>query len=159
MKQNKLITATAAIALSLVFANCIAQKTTGPGISAIKKTIEKTNALYFGLFSKKDASIIGLYADDACLLTPNAPAVCGKAALKKDFEDTFADGKVKGVKFQTSAIYGDGGEYITEEGTWQVFKQGGALLDDGKYLKLWKKTKAGWKIFRDVFNSNHPTAQ
>ena len=155
MKQNKLITAIAAIALSLVFNNCIAQKTSKPGLSAIKKTIEKTNAIYFDLFSKKDVSITSLYTEDACLLTPHAAAVCGKAALKKDFEEAFADGKVTGVKFQTKAIYGDGGEYITEEGTWQVFKQGGGLLDDGKYLKLWKKTRAGWKIFRDVFNSNH----
>jgi ketosteroid isomerase-like protein len=83
------------------------------------------------------------------------PPISGRKALKKDFEDTFAAGKVKGVKFQTRNIYTDGKEYITEEGSWQVFDPSGKLLDNGQYLKLWKRTKLGWKIFRDSFNSNH----
>jgi ketosteroid isomerase-like protein len=29
------------------------------------------------------------------------------------------------------------------------------ILDDGKYLVLWKKTPGGWKMYRDCFNSNH----
>jgi ketosteroid isomerase-like protein len=28
------------------------------------------------------------------------------------------------------------------------------LVDDGKYLVLWKKTDKGWKMFRDSFSSN-----
>ena len=32
----------------------------------------------------------------------------------------------------------------------------GELFDDGKFLVLWKKTKNGWKMFRDSFSSNHP---
>lgn len=155
MKQNSLITAVAGIALSLVFNNCIAQTTVPTGLRAIKKTIEKTNAIYFDLFSKKDAAIVDLYTDDACLLSPNTLPVSGRAALERDFKEAFADVNLKGVKFQTKEVYGDGKGYVTEEGTWQVFQQGGKLLDDGKYLKLWKKTKAGWKIFRDLFNSNH----
>jgi ketosteroid isomerase-like protein len=153
MKQNSLVTAIAGMALFFVFSNCQAQTTNG--LSAVKKTIEKTNAIYFDLFSKKDAAIVNLYTDDACLLSPNTLPVSGRKALEKDFKEAFADVKIKGVKFQTKEVYGDGKEYVTEEGTWQVFKQDGKPLDDGKYLKLWKKTKTGWKIFRDVFNSNH----
>jgi ketosteroid isomerase-like protein len=155
MKQNNLITAIVCITLFFVYNNCRAQITTTTGLPGIKKVIENTNALYFNLFAKNDESIVDLYTEDASLLAPNTPPISGRKALKKDFEDTFAAGKVKGVKFQTSNIYGDGKEYVTEEGTWQVFDPKGKLLDDGKYLKLWKSTKAGWKIFRDSFNSNH----
>jgi ketosteroid isomerase-like protein len=152
MKQKHLITAIACLALFLVYSHCRGQITSA---SAIKNEIEQTNALYFNLFAKNDESIVNLYTEDACLLAPNTPPISGIKALKKDFEDTFAAAKVKGVKFQTSNIYGDGKEYVTEEGSWQVFDPRGKLLDDGKYLKLWKRTKTGWKIFRDSFNSNH----
>ena len=155
MKQNNLITAIVCITLFFVYDNFKAQITTTPGLVAVKKAIESTNALYFNLFEKNDGSIVNLYTEDASLLAPNTPPISGRKALKKDFEDTFAAGKVKGVKFQTSNVYGDSKEYVTEEGTWQVFDLKGKLLDDGKYLKLWRRTKAGWKIFRDLFNSNH----
>ena len=155
MKQNTLVAAIVCITLFFVCGSCPAQTTACPGLLAVKKAIEKTNAVYFDLFAKKDGAIINLYSEDACLLAPNAPPISGRKALKKDFEDTFAAGKVKGVKFLTGNIYGQGKEYATEENTWQVFDPSGKLLDDGKYLKLWKKTTTGWKIFRDSFNSNH----
>ncbi len=155
MKQNKLITTILCVALFLVYNNCRAQTANPSDLPAAKKAIEKINTIYFDLFAKKDSAIVNLYTDDACLLSPNAAPICGKKALEKDFEDTFVDGKVKGVKFLTGAVYGNGNEYITEEGTWQVFDPNGKLLDDGKYLKLWRNTKDGWKIFRDLFNSNH----
>jgi len=155
MKQNTLVAAIVGMALFFVYNKAQAQTTTSMELLTAKKAIEKTNSLYFDLFSKKDAAIVNLYTDDACLLSPNTLPISGRKALEKDFKEAFADAKLKGVKFQTKEVYGDGKEYVTEEGTWQVFQQGGKLLDDGKYLKLWKKTKAGWKIFRDVFNSNH----
>ncbi len=155
MKQNNLVTAVVSIILFFVYDNCSAQTVISSGLPAVKKTIEATNAIYFNLFTKNDGAIVSLYTEDACLLVPNGPPICGREALKKDFEDTFAAGRVKGVKFTTKDVYGDGKEYVTEEGTWQVFDLGGKLLDDGKYLKLWRRTKEGWKIFRDLFNSNH----
>ena len=153
MKQKSLVAAIACTILFLTYNNCLAQS--AAGLREVRKTIEKTNAVYFDLFAKNDQSIVNLYTDDARLLAPNMPPINGKKGLEKDFADTFAAGKVKGVKFLTGEIYGDGKEYITEEGTWQVFDPKGKLLDDGKYLKLWKRTKAGWKIFRDSFNSDH----
>jgi ketosteroid isomerase-like protein len=156
MKQKNVLAAIACITLFLIYNNSLAQ-TTAPGLLAVRKIIEKTNMLYFELFAKNDISIVSLYTEDARLLAPNMAPINGKQALKKDFEDTFAARKVKGVKFFTGEIYGDGKEYITEEGAWQVFDPQGKILDDGKYLKLWKKTKSGWKIFRDSFNSNHKT--
>lgn len=154
MKQNIFVTVICIAALFVCY-NCCARTTTAPDLEKIKAAIEKTNALYFDLFGKKDSAIADLYTADASLMVPNGAAVSGRKALIKDFEETFAAGKIKGVKFKTTQVYGDGTGYITEEGTWQVFDTQGRLLDDGKYLKLWKETSGGWKIFRDVFNSNH----
>src|SRR3569833_1450826 len=79
-------------------------------LADIKKEIEKDNALYFDLFKKNDSTIVNLYTDDGCLMPPSTPAICGRAALTKDFKDTYAAGKVKGVKFATLRVYGAGKE-------------------------------------------------
>jgi ketosteroid isomerase-like protein len=120
-----------------------------------RKSIEKNNKLYVALFAGANKSIVDLYTEDAALFAPNMSPIAGKKALVKDFDDTFKAGKVKGVKFQTIKVYGNGAEFLTEEGNWQVFGGDGKTIDEGKYLKLWKLTKSGWKIFRDAFNSNH----
>jgi ketosteroid isomerase-like protein len=128
---------------------------TNTALSKAKKAIAAANAIYFDLYAKNDGSILKLYTDDACLLPPNAPAICGEAALAKDFKETYAAGVVQSGKFTTVNVYGDGKGYVTEEGKWQVFAADGKLIDEGKYLKLWKHTKGGWKMFRDSFNSDH----
>lgn len=148
MKRNSTLIAAASFFLLFI---CI--ESNGQDLSAIKKEIGKDNALYFDLFKKADVAIVNLYTEDGCLMPPNNPPVNGRVALTKDFKDTYADGKIQGVRFSTVEIYGDGVLYVTEEGDWQVFDKNDQVIDDGKYIKLWKKTKQGWKIYRDLFSS------
>ena len=121
-----------------------------------KKAIAKSNAIYFESFVKNDSSIfINCYAEDACILAPNAPAACGHDAFAKFFRSAYQDYGLRNGKFITTNVYGDGKEYVTEEGFWQSFNAKGELFDDGKFLVLWKKSRNGWKMFRDSFSSNH----
>lgn len=148
MKRHCLFLLLTFAALSFLSAACIAQ-TTSP-----REAIAILNVRYFELYTKGDSAVIDLYTDDACLSAPGTPSMCGRAALMKDFKDTYAAGKIKGVKFSTLGMYGNGKEFVTEEGTWQVIGKDDQVLATGKYLKLWKKTSRGWKIFRDFFNSD-----
>jgi ketosteroid isomerase-like protein len=132
-----------------------AQNKVSTNLQEVKKAIAHANHIYFDLYGKNDGSILNLYTADACLMPPNAPAICGTEGLAKDFKDTYAAGTVKSGKFITTEVYGNALEFVTEEGTWQVFDANGQSIDEGKYLKLWKRTKDGWKIMRDLFNSNH----
>jgi ketosteroid isomerase-like protein len=121
-----------------------------------KKAIAESNASYFESFVKNDSSIfINSYAENACILAPNVPAACGHEAFAKFFRSAYQDYGLRNGKFITTNVYGDGKEYVTEEGFWQSFNAKGELFDDGKFLVLWKKTKSGWKMFRDSFSSNH----
>jgi ketosteroid isomerase-like protein len=122
-----------------------------------KKAIAESNASYFKSFVKNDSTIfINSYAEDACILAPNTPAMCGHEAFASFFRSAYQDYGLRNGQFITTAIYGDGKEYVTEEGLWKSFNSKGELFDDGKFLVLWKKTKNGWKMFRDSFSSNHP---
>jgi ketosteroid isomerase-like protein len=87
-------------------------------------------------------------------MPPNSPALCGPDAAVKFFKLAYNDFGLRNGKFITTLVYGQGTEYVTEEGLWQSFDASGKLFDDGKFLVLWKKTPKGWKMFRDSFSSN-----
>jgi len=148
MKHIKTVSITLFLIASHLFASA--------QLAEAKKAIAESNARYFQSFAKNDPSIfINSYAEDACILAPLAPASCGKAAIAKFFEAGYKEYGLRNGKFITTAVYGDGKEYVTEEGLWQSINAKGEVFDDGKFLVLWKKTKNGWKMYRDSFSSNH----
>ncbi len=122
----------------------------------VKKAIAESNAVYFQSFAKNDSSIfIERYAEDACIMAPFSPQQCGRENAAKFFREAYKNYGLRNGKFITTAIYGDAIEYVTEEGLWHSYNAKGEMFDDGKFLVLWKKTKKGWKMFRDSFSSNH----
>jgi ketosteroid isomerase-like protein len=124
-------------------------------LAEAKKAIAESNALYFTSFAKHDSTIfINRYAEDACIMAPDAPQLCGHSAAANFFKFAYESLGLRGGKFITTAVYGDGKEYVTEEGLWQSFNESGELFNDGKFLVLWKKTQKGWKMYRDSFSSN-----
>jgi ketosteroid isomerase-like protein len=124
-------------------------------LAEAKKAIAESNAIYFTSFAKNDSTVfIDRYAPDACIMPPNSPQFCGHNAVANFFKFGYETIGLRGGKFITTAVYGDGKEFVTEEGLWQSFNEKGELFDDGKFLVLWKKTPKGWKMFRDSFSSN-----
>lgn len=143
---------TAILVLMILSVSAFAQK---DPLADVRKAIAESNAIYFDSFAKNDPSIfVNRYAKDACILAPNSPMMCGSEAAANFFKAAYNDIDLRGGKFITTAIYGDGKEYVTEEGLWQSFDGSGKLFDDGKFLVLWKKTPEGWKMYRDSFSSN-----
>jgi ketosteroid isomerase-like protein len=157
MKDNKKLLLFAVLTLVHFIVQGQSVQANEKALEEAKKAIASSNAIYFESFVKNDSSIfIDRYATDACILAPNAPAMCGRDAAAKFFKTAYEGYGLRNGKFITTAVYGDGKEYVTEEGSWQSFDATGKLFDDGKFLVLWKKTSEGWKMFRDSFSSNHP---
>ena len=130
-------------------------ETATANLEEAKKAITESNAIYFESFVKNDSSIfIDRYAEDACIMAPFAPQACGRENAAKFFRAAYDQYGLRNGKFITTAVYGSGEEFVTEEGLWQSFNEKGELFDDGKFLVLWKKTSNGWKMFRDSFSSN-----
>ena len=46
------------------------------------------------------------------------------------------------------------GDYAVETGKWVATSADGKHLDHGKYVTVYKKADGGWKIYRDIWNSN-----
>jgi ketosteroid isomerase-like protein len=145
----------ALIQIMLMFFNCKAQQTTNAWLEQAKKHIEACNEIYFQAFAKGDSSIfINCYTLDCWIMQPNAPTLCGVEAPLDYFRTAHKKMGIRNGKFITIDLFGNGGEFVTEEGFWQSFDANNILLDNGKYLVLWKKTPDGWKRFRDSFNSD-----
>lgn len=150
-----LITLTGAILLQSTACETSSAARPAANLDEATKAIAASNAIYFEAFAKGDSSIfIDRYADDCCIMPPDAPPLCGPLAPQEFFRIAYHEIGLRNGKFVTTAIYGDGMEFVTEEGRWQSFDGQGNAFDDGKFLVLWKKTPKGWKMFRDSFSSN-----
>ncbi len=149
MKANNVLTMLFVLS---VFFETSAQ---APSLDEAKKAIAASNEIYFQSFVNHDVSIfVERYAKDGCILAPNAPMACGGEAAAEFFRTAYDTYGLRNGKFITTAVYGDGKEYVTEEGLWQSMDASGKIFDDGKFLVLWKKTPEGWKMYRDSFSSN-----
>ena len=139
----------------LLFYTCRAQQTANTSLEEAKKAIAASNEIYFQAFVKGDSSLfIARYAKDCWIMPPNAPALCGEDAALEFFNTAYHTFGVRNGKFITIDVFGDGGEFVTEEGFWQSFDADNKVFDNGKFLVLWKKTPDGWKMFRDSFSSD-----
>ena len=136
--------------LIAVVSICHAQSNGNPLLEEAKNAIAASNAIYSDLALKNDGSILTRYTEDACLFPPNSPPMCGREQILKFFKE----GPAVHAKFKIVNVYGDGKEYVTEETLYELFDLTGKKIDDGKILVLWKKTKDGWKMYRDMFSSN-----
>ena len=138
-----------------VFPCNIETEAQGTSLDEAKRAIAASNSIYFESFAKNDSSIfINRYAEDACIMAPFALQACGRENLSKFFRTAYDVYGLRNGKFITIAVYGSGKDYVTEEGLWQSINEEGEVVDDGKFLVLWKKTSEGWKMFRDSFSSN-----
>jgi ketosteroid isomerase-like protein len=132
------------------------QDTANPEIT---NAIAASNARYFQAFVKGDSTtLLDCYTPDACLMPPNAPALCGPQAVGAFFRVSYHQLGIRGGKFTTQHVWSSGGSYATEEGLYELRDAQNRLFDNGKYLVLWQKTASGWKMLRDSFNSVNPPA-
>lgn len=128
---------------------------TRTSLEEVKRSIEESHRLYFQAFTLGDSSLfIDRYTKDCWIMPPNASALCGESAPLDFFREAYYRAGVRNGRYITTDIYGDTGEYVTEVGFFQLFDAGNKMIDNGKFLILWKRTPAGWKMFRDSFSSD-----
>jgi ketosteroid isomerase-like protein len=155
MKKRFFILPAQIIGMSFLFFHCQAQRSTNANLDEAKKAIATSNGILFQAFAKGDSSIfIDRYAQDCWIMPPNAPSLCGTGAPLEFFRTAYNKFGVRNGNFITIDVFGDGAEFVTEVGFWQLFGANNKPLDNGKFLVLWKKTPGGWKMFRDSFSSD-----
>ncbi len=113
---------------------------------------------WMAAFNDEDADeLASLYAEDAVMLPPNAPALFGRDAIRASFREEFAAGGLKAeIEALETVVEGDLA-YVA--GRYRVWTGDGTLVDRGKYVEIWRAVDGQWLISRDIHNSSLPAAE
>lgn len=123
--------------------------------SEVRTAIEAANRQFMDAFSRGDAARIStLYAEDAQLYPPGYPPVSGRPEIEKLWRGVLAL-PVKEMRLETAEVQAFGDD-ATEVGRYTLVANDSRELDAGKYIVLWKRGAGGWKMHRDIWNSNAP---
>lgn len=124
----------------------------------LRNAILTAEESFMAAVSRGDAAAIAsCYAEDGQVLPPNSDFVTGRQAIQSVFQ-SFLDMGVKEMKLETLEV--DGGDDIASEvGRYTLEDAGGHVLDQGKYIVIWKYEAGQWKLYRDIFNTNSPATE
>lgn len=152
----------AIVAVSLVaMAGCVKSAPPAADTAADEAAIRAINPTWFKAYNAGDAdAITALYADDAVLSIPGAPAARGTAEIREAYAKDTAGAMAAGVTNVqgTSPEFGVSGDLGWEWNTFTITDKSGAQVDSGKYVTVYGKKDGKWLIVRDIWNSDTPPA-
>jgi uncharacterized protein (TIGR02246 family) len=132
-----------------------------PDTHAEEAAIRALDEQWSATVAKHDVDgTVAFYADDAVLLTPNAPMAADKKSIRESWAGLLVPNAA--VSWSASKVEvaksGDLGYlYGTYRSTLRLPKGGPAIEDTGKILEVWKKQPDGkWKCIVDTYNSDLP---
>jgi uncharacterized protein (TIGR02246 family) len=117
-----------------------------------KAEIEAVNAKWIDLFNKGDfAGIASLYTEDASAFPPGSAIVKGRAAIESMWKGMAE--QVSNPKLVTLDVKALGPSAAREIGTFSLKTKGPAQQEvTGKYVVIWEKVGADWKLAVDIWN-------
>ena len=104
------------------------------------------------------AKIVAMYADDAVMMPPDAPAATGHDDMFAFLTKDMANAHAAGVSLRMDADEADSaGNLGWHSGAFSVLGKDGKAIATGKYVEVWQKQADGeWRIIRDIWNNDAP---
>ena len=119
----------------------------------VRAEIDTVNSQFVDGAGRGDVEAMGgVYTDDARILPPGQPMIQGRAAIQGFWASAAEALGVKGVDLATEVLETNG-DTAEEIGGYTIHGADG-VLDQGKYVVVWKRTDAGWRWHWDIWNSN-----
>ena len=124
----------------------------------VHDAIVAADETFMTTFSRGDAAgIAALYTENGQFLPPNSDFVTGKQAIQATFQ-AFMDMGIKAIKLETIEVEGYG-DTASEVGKYTLEGEGGQVLDQGKFIVIWKQEAGQWKLHRDIINTSMPAPE
>ena len=158
MQRHSSMTALIGCCLALLALHCNQQQKPDTR-AADEATIRSINPAWFKAYNAGDAnSIVALYAEDAVVNGPGAPAARGQAAIREFFMKEVAASTSAGMTLNAGSTTDAGvsGDLSWEWGTFTVTDKSGTTVDKGKYVTVYARKDGKWLITRDIWNSDGP---
>jgi ketosteroid isomerase-like protein len=160
MLKRSVVAASLAAGLSMALIGCAQAPAAQVQDSAADEAKLKADALiWFDHFAKADAdAMANLYAEDALLMPPNAPAVSGRAGIRTFLGNEASSSKANGISLKNGTVTGAGvsGDMGWISGNYSVTDKTGATVDSGSYLSVHHRVNGAWLYIRDIWNSDRP---
>jgi len=119
--------------------------------------INETNKLFMDAFSAGDAEkVAGFYTANCRFLPDNSDPVDGRANVQGLLQ-SMMDGGVASLELITWEVE-DCGDTAVEVGRVVMRGDDDEIVDDGKFIVIWKKENDGWRLHRDIVNSSLPSS-
>jgi ketosteroid isomerase-like protein len=126
-------------------------------LDSAKTAIAASNATFGAGFATGDSTgFVSHYSSDACISPSNMPKMCGTAAITAFFNGGYKMG-IRGATITTTEVMG-GSDGVIEIGNYEMFADKNMSIDKGKFIVIWKQENGKWKMHRDIWNSDLPTA-
>ena len=125
---------------------------------SIKNIIIQHNDVFMETFNRGDyAEMENLYTDEGQILPPNGKVITGKTGIGEFWKGAMAMG-IKSLNMHTDEVelHGDTAIEISQA---TLFGEEEHVIDEIKYIVIWKRQDGEWKIHRDMFNSNRTIQQ
>ncbi len=121
----------------------------------VREAIQEADRKFMALYKQGDcAGVAALYSEDPVLMPPGMDIIRGKEAVQKTFE-AFRSMGVAELVFDIVEV-DPCGDHAVEMSTFKLLGAEGQMLDQGKYIVVWKHEQGEWKLHRDIFNSSMP---
>jgi uncharacterized protein (TIGR02246 family) len=150
------------VAASLVaLAGCAKSAPPAADTAADEAAVRAVNPAWFKAYNAGNVdAVAALYADDAVLNVPGAPAARGSAAIHEALAKDVAGSAAGGFTLDQGATseIGVSGDLAWEWNTFTVADKSGKTVDAGKYVTVYQKKNEKWLIIRDIWNSDNPPA-
>jgi ketosteroid isomerase-like protein len=126
----------------------------GPALAQDKAMIEQSNQRFVAAFAKGDfQEISGMYTEDAYLLPPGAEMIRGRDDIKSFWIK--AGAVIEDVKLSTVDVLSLSPDWAREIGTFSLKTKGSSPQEmSGKYVVIWRKVGADWKLATDIWNAS-----
>ncbi len=116
------------------------------------------NDRFMDAFSRGDAEgLASLYTDEGQVLSTGNDVITGKAGIQV-FWQALVEMGIKSAKLETLEL----NEYTdtaVEVGKYTLGGEDDQVLDQGKYIVIWRQEDGQWKLHRDIFNTSIPAKE
>lgn len=147
--MHRLPRTAAILAVCLVTAPTLALAQTAD----VRAQIDAVNKKFVSAVKQGDAkALAALYTADAQLLPPASDVVQGPKAIA-DFWGAGMKSGISEVELTTREVMAQG-DTAYEIGAYAIQDKEDKVLDRGKYIVIWKRDQAAWKLHRDIWNSS-----
>jgi uncharacterized protein (TIGR02246 family) len=125
-----------------------AEPTTDP-----RQAIAAMNQQFVAAFARRDArGMAELYTANSQLLPTGSDFVTGRPAIQAFWQAVMGMG-IKEATLETVELEAHG-DAAYEVGRYTLRGDGGQMVDEGKYIVIWKREGGQWKLHRDIWNSS-----